>query len=133
MSNSKETYYDSNSSGRLLHAIAVLVLMTISMRSVNNMITTTIPPFAVEDFHFTNVLIGAISAVSFGSTFLSTTLLNPYLKSEARKIVFRAANISLPFLLLLLSVSDATTIWFLGIWSGIAYGVIVPNVITSAS
>ncbi|MDS0256337.1 MFS transporter [Thermoplasmatales archaeon AK] len=113
--------------------VTVLILMTVSMRSVNNMINTTLPPFSVFEFNFSSVLVGTISAVIFGATLISTTFLNPYLKREERRTVFRVASISIPFLLALLYFSNAVFLWPLAVWSGIAFGIIVPNVITAAS
>lgn len=48
----------------LLQALLVIVPLTIAIRASNNMLLTTIPLLARYDFHFTNALIGVISALT---------------------------------------------------------------------
>lgn len=131
----EETTNSEKSSHKLalFYSATVIILATISARSVNNMVATTLPILAKYDFTFSNVLVGAISATLNISTFVVTSYLNPLLKSSARRKVFIAVNGAIPILLLLYFVSSPLLLWPVAVASGLAFGFVFPNIITSAT
>ncbi|WP_243668652.1 hypothetical protein [Vulcanisaeta sp. JCM 16161] len=46
----------------LVQAISIIVPLTIAIRASNNMLMTTIPLIARYNFHFSNTLVGVLSA-----------------------------------------------------------------------
>ncbi len=117
----------------LFYSAIILILATISARSVNNMVVTSLPFLAKYNFSFGNVEVGLISAVLYGSTFVVTSFLNPMLRASTRRRVFIACNAAIPVSMLLFYLSTPVTLWPVAVASGIASGFIFPNIITSAS
>ena len=116
-----------------IYLVALLVTITISMRSTNNMISTTVPLLGKYQFFFNNIDVGVLTAVIFLATLVSTSYINPTLSSSIRKRVFVFSNVLVPVSLLLFYFSTGYTVWIPVILSGLAYGIITPNIITSAS
>lgn len=117
----------------LLYSAIIIVIATISMRSVNNMVVTTLPFLTKYDFSFSNVMVGVISATIFVSTFAVTSYLNPMLESGIRRKVFMISSGILPVTLFLFYISTPLLIWPVSIASGLSFGFVFPNVITSAT
>lgn len=116
-----------------IYLVVLLVTITISMRSTNNMISTTVPLLGKYQFFFNNVDVGVLTAVIFLATLVSTSYINPMLGSAARRRVFIFSNVLVPVSLILFFYSTGYTVWIPVILSGLAYGIITPNIITSAS
>jgi len=122
-----------NRTQSLIYLIIIVILATVSARSVNNMISTTVPLVSKYQLLFTNSEVGALSALGFVATFISTSVINPFLSSTRRKKFFiTASGISIP-LLIAFYLSNSITIWINAIIFGIIYGIILPNLITIAS
>lgn len=111
----------------------ILSLMTIAVRATNNMITTTVPPLAKSVLGFSNNGVGILAALSFMATFAATSYLNPHLQRQTRRRAFILSNLAIVAALLLFYYSNASTIWPIVIIAGLASGIIMPNLITSAS
>ena len=107
--------------------------MTISMRSSDNMVITTVPLLSEINLGFSKFLVGIISALFYSSTFIATFYLNPRLNSTIRRKIFVSSNVVITILLLLYYFSDAIILWPVSALSGLAYGMLIPNLITSAS
>ena len=110
-----------------------IAIATVSMRAVNNMIVTTIPLFGKYLLGFSNGEIGILTSLSFIFTFISTSMINPRLRSNVRKLSFISASFLIILLLILFFYSNFITIWFFSVLAGFSYGLITPNIITSAS
>lgn len=117
----------------IVSSAIILILATISARSVNNMVVTSLPFVAKYNFSFGNVEVGLISAVLYGSTFVVTSFLNPMLRANTRRRVFIACNAVIPVTMFLFYLSSPITLWPISVASGIASGFLFPNIITSAS
>ncbi|WP_338602299.1 MFS transporter [Sulfolobus tengchongensis] len=123
----------NSSKHSLIYSAIILVLMTISARATNNMVTTTIPLLAKYTLQLSNSQVGLLSALLFTFNFISTTFINPKLNSIVRKRAFIISNIIILVSLPLYFLSNAITIWIISIFAGIAFGLIMPNLITAAS
>lgn len=123
------------SSHRLSFIFSILTIaaITITLRSTNNMIVTTVPTFSKLFLDFSNVSVGEITALTYATTFISTSLLNPRLRSAARRRAFVLSVIGMDAALVLFSISNAYTIWLIAAFAGVAFGIVFPNLITSAS
>jgi len=110
-----------------------IAIATVSMRAVNNMIVTTVPLFGKYILGFSNGEIGILTSLSFIFTFISTSIINPRLRSNVRKLSFISASFLIILLLILFFYSNFITIWFFSVLGGFSYGLITPNIITSAS
>jgi len=117
----------------LIIASIILVLMTVSVRSVNNMVTTTVPLLGKYVLSLPDSIVGLLSTVMFAFTFISTSYINPTLMSSTRKKAFVISNVIIAISLVLFSYSNVITIWIISSVAGLAFGLIMPNLITSAS
>ncbi len=117
----------------LIYIALTLSLMTIAARATNNMVTTTIGPFSKYQLGFSNTLVGIITAVMFATTFLATSYINPGLNPSIRRKVFIISNLVVVSLLPLFYFSSYVSIWILSAVIGLAFGMIMPNLITAAS
>jgi DHA1 family multidrug resistance protein-like MFS transporter len=116
----------------ILYSI-ILILMAISMRSTNNMVVTTVPLFSKYTLHFSYIATALVTAIIYLGTVIATAFLNPLMNSSLRKKVFILSNFALTAFLLLYYVSDDISIFILSFAAGLAYGIILPNIITSAT
>ncbi|MBW9141533.1 MAG: MFS transporter [Candidatus Aramenus sp.] len=110
-----------------------LSLITIANRATNNMVTTTISPLSKYVFGFNNLMAGVIDALIFLTTLISTSFINPSLSSSTRRKVFIVSNFAIMVLLLGFYFSTSITVWAVTAAAGVAFGLIMPNLITSAS
>jgi MFS family permease len=110
-----------------------VIIMTFSMRATNNMIITTVPLLAKIDLGFSSFLVGIISAVIYLFTFTVTFYINPRLNSTTRRGLFIGANIAILFSLIAYYFADGITIWAISALAGLAYGIMMPNLITSST
>lgn len=129
----EESSADKNTRLSMVYIAVIIVVATVSARSVNNMVQTTIPFLAKYTFSYSNVSVGLLSAVLNISTFAITSFLNPYMKSRTRRKAFILSSGSIPAILFLYFISTSTTLWPISVLSGLAFGIIFPNIITSAS
>jgi len=123
----------TESRNSLIIASIILVLMTVSVRSVNNMVTTTVPLLGKYVLSLPDSIVGLLSTVMFAFTFISTSYINPTLMSSNRKKAFVISNVIIAISLVLFSYSNVITIWIISSVAGLAFGLIMPNLITSAS
>mgnify|MGYP001772493750 CR=1 FL=1 len=107
--------------------------MTVSVRSVNNMVTTTVPLLGKYALSLPDSIVGLLSTTMFAFTFISTSYINPTLMSSTRKKAFVISNVIITISLVLFSYSNVITIWIISSVAGLAFGLIMPNLITSAS
>ncbi|QGA69178.1 MFS transporter [Sulfolobus sp. E11-6] len=117
----------------LFYSAIILVLMTISARATNNMVTTTVPLLAKYSLQLSNSLVGLLSALLFAFNFISTTFINPKLNSKVRKRVFIISNVVILLSLPLYYLSNSLSIWIISIFAGVAFGLVMPNLVTAAS
>ncbi|BCU71452.1 MFS transporter [Stygiolobus caldivivus] len=117
----------------LIYTAIFLVLITVSSRATNNMVTTTVPLLGKYVLHFSNTVVGLLSTVIFAFTFLSTSYINPSLNATTRKRVFIISNGFIVLSLLLYYYSSPMTVWILSAVAGLAFGLVMPNLITAAS
>ncbi|SMD31452.1 MFS transporter [Picrophilus oshimae] len=116
----------------LLYSI-ILILMALSMRSTNNMVVTTVPLLSKYVLHFSYVLTALVTAIIYLGTVLATSFLNPLMNSKLRKYIFVLANFMLTIFLILYYISNNISVFIISFLIGISYGIILPNIITSAS
>ncbi|ABW01444.1 MFS transporter [Caldivirga maquilingensis] len=117
----------------LAQALLIIVPLTIVVRASNNMLMTTIPLLARYGFHFSNTLIGLLSALTALMTFLSSGLINSRLRSCNRRLAFIASSVIYAVAYPLFWLSTPLTIWLLSAIAGFTLGFLMPNIITSAS
>ncbi|BDC19013.1 MFS transporter [Acidianus sp. HS-5] len=110
-----------------------LALITITSRATNNMVTTTLAPLGKYVFGFSNVMAGILDALIFMSTFISTSYLNPKMNAKVRRNTFIVANSAIAVILVLYYFSNSEIVWLITPLAGISFGLILPNLITSAS
>lgn len=110
-----------------------LSMMTIAARATNNMVMTTVSPFAKHSLGFSNTLVGILAASSFLATFAATSYLNPRLVGKWRRNAFIVSNGAIALTLPLFYFSTSTTIWLIAAFAGFASGIVMPNLITAAS
>ncbi|ADN51811.1 MFS transporter [Vulcanisaeta distributa] len=117
----------------LIQAISIIVPLTIAIRASNNMLMTTIPLLARYNFHFSNTLVGILSALISLMTFISSGLINSRLRACRRRIAFIVSSVIYAITFPLFWLSSPITVWLLSAVAGFALGFLMPNVITSAS
>ena len=123
---------NSNNRSAIVYSL-LLFTVAISYRSVNNMVLTTVPVFSQFVFGYTYLYSGLSVSVINIATFLSTLLVNPFLKIGLRRCLFILSNIMVTVSLVAFPVSGHIGVWFVSFFAGLAFGLITPNVITSAS
>ncbi|WP_298275370.1 MFS transporter [Ferroplasma sp.] len=116
-----------------IYLAITVIIMTFSMRATNNMIITTVPLLAKIDLGFSRFLVGIISAVIYLFTFTVTFYINPRLNSTIRRKLFIGANVAILVALVGYYFADGITVWIISALAGLAYGIMMPNLITSSS
>lgn len=117
----------------LTQALLIIAPLTIAVRASNNMLMTTIPLLARYNFHFSNTLIGLLSALTALMTFLSSGLVNSRLRAHSRRLIFIVSSIIYAVVYPLFWLSTPLIIWPLSAIAGFTLGFLMPNIITSAS
>ena len=117
----------------VIETIIVILSITFSVRATNNLIMTSIPLLAKYDFGFSQYLVGILSALASASTFLTTALINARINAKNRRISFVLSNFLYTFVLVGYWASNNVTLWMLTAAGGALLGMIMPNIITSAS
>ncbi|QRF75536.1 Major Facilitator Superfamily protein [Thermoplasmatales archaeon] len=113
--------------------LTVIVSMTFAVRSSNNMFSTTVPLLAMYNFHFTDLMVGLLSAVGAGATFIMSAMINSRLHSGPRRLLFLVSSFTYMVIYPLFYFSNYILIWPLVIIAGFVLGSLMPNIITSAS
>ncbi|MGC9204111.1 MAG: MFS transporter [Thermoplasmata archaeon] len=113
--------------------IITIVASTVSMRTVNNMFVTTLPLFGKYILNFSSAEVGFLSSMAFITTLISTSMINPRLNSRVRRITYITSSLLIMLVLLMVYYSNFLTVWIFSVLAGFLYGLITPNIITSAS
>lgn len=116
----------------LVHASLVIIPLTLALRASNNMLSTTVPLLAYS-FRFTKAMVGALSALMTMATLVSGGLANVKLGPIARRRVFLVSSVVYAVIYPLFTVADPIALWALSAVAGFVFGLLMPNVITSAS
>ena len=111
----------------------MLVLMAISMRSTNNMVVTTVPLYSKYILNFSYIGTALVTAIIYLGTVLATSFINPLMGSLLRKKMFIAANFVLTGLMASYYFSGDISVFIISFVIGLAYGIILPNIVTSAT
>ena len=111
----------------------ILILMAISMRSTNNMVVTTVPLYSKYILNFSYIGTALVTAIIYLGTVLATLLINPIMGSILRKRMFIIANFVLTGLMISYYFSGAISVFMISFVIGLAYGIILPNIVTSAT
>ena len=115
----------------ILYTIVIIVALTFAIRASNNMIQTTIPLLAKYDLSYSQFFVGMLVAALSASA-LVASLLNSAIRVRLRKRVFVGASIAYPFTIFLFSLSSPVSVLVFVLASGLSYGFIFPNIMTSA-
>ncbi len=118
---------------KFIYMAITVIIMTFSMRATNNMIITTVPLLSKIDLGFSRFLVGIISAVIYLFTFTITFYVNPRLNSLMRRRLFIGANLAIVVSLIGYYYANGITVWAISALAGMAYGIMMPNLITSSS
>ncbi|AGO61495.1 MULTISPECIES: MFS transporter [Ferroplasma] len=116
-----------------IYLAITLMIMTFSMRATNNMIITTVPLLAKIDLGFSSFFVGIISAVIYLFTFTVTFYVNPRINARLRRQLFIGANFAILFSLIAYYFTNGIAIWGISALAGLAYGIMMPNLITSST
>lgn len=111
----------------------ILLLSTISFRSVNNLIGTTVPLQSKYILSFNNEEVGIITSLIFLINFITIFFINTKLRGKARKIAFILSYWMLVLLLPLFFDATRYSIFLYSALSGFLFGIINPNIINAAS
>ncbi len=111
----------------------VIIVTTFVARGSNNMISTTIPLLAKYDLNLTQGEIGILAALSSFTSFLTTIVLNARMNSGQRRKAFIVSSLFYALTLPLYAFSNFILLWVLTSLTGATLGLIMPNIITSAS
>ncbi len=111
----------------------VLVLLTFSFRASDNMMLTTLPLIAKYYFHFSSITIGLVSSLATVFALISSGLINARLRGKARRWAFLSASAAYALSFPLFYLSTPVNVWPLVALVGFAVGIVMPNVVTTAS
>ena len=114
------------------YSILIIIFITFMVRASNNMMMTTISLFSKYDLHFDQVLVGLTESLMALSTFITTGLINSRLGTVPRRYLFIGSNIAFTVVLAFMQFSNFITVWIFIAVAGLAFGAIMPNIITSA-
>ncbi|MGC8563032.1 MAG: MFS transporter [Thermoplasmata archaeon] len=115
--------------------VTVLVILstTFFIRASNNMMITSVPLLAKYYLNFSQTEVGIISALSYFCTFLTTAILNARFSARTRRIAFIISTLIYAAVFIGFWKSNFISIWALSAIGGGVLGLIMPNIITSAS
>ncbi|MGC8608778.1 MAG: MFS transporter [Thermoplasmata archaeon] len=116
-----------------IYGALVLAISTIMIRSVNNMVITTVPLLGRYVLVLSNVEISFIIATVYISMMLVTFYVNPALTSTVRRRAFIASNFVISIALVGYYFSSTLSLFILSAAAGIAFGLMIPNLTTAAS
>ncbi len=116
----------------LTYSVIIIILITFMVRASNNMMMTTISLFSKYDLHFGQVEVGLTESLMALATFITTGLINSHLGTVPRRYLFIGSNIGFTLVLGIMQFSNFITVWIFIAVAGLAFGAIMPNIITSA-
>ncbi|WP_337861062.1 MFS transporter, partial [Ferroplasma sp.] len=93
---------------------------------------TTISLFSKYDLQFNQIEVGLTESVMALATFITTALINSHLSSRPRRYLFIFSNVAFTVILGLMEFSNYISVWIFIFVAGLAFGAIMPNIITSA-
>ncbi len=114
------------------YAITIF-LITFATRATNNMIGTTAPLLARYDLLFPNYLVGFLASLVTTVNLVSILFINARLPGATRRLLFTISSALIIALLPMYFLANSLSIWLVSILTGFAYGLIMPNIMTSAS
>lgn len=114
------------------YAITIF-LITFATRATNNMIGTTAPLLARYDLLFPNYLVGFLASLVTTVNLVSILFINARLPGSTRRLLFIISSALIITLLPMYFLANSLSIWLVSILTGFAYGLIMPNIMTSAS
>ncbi len=117
----------------ITHYAIIIFLITFATRATNNMIGTTAPLLAKYDLSFTNYLVGFLVSTVTAVNLASIVFINARLPGSTRRLLFIISNALIVTLLPAYFLANSLSIWIVSILTGFAYGLIMPNILTSAS
>ncbi|MGC8558795.1 MAG: MFS transporter [Nitrososphaeria archaeon] len=116
---------------QMIQTISIIVALTFSVRASNNILQTGIPLLAKYDLSYTQFDVGILVAVMSAAAFIAT-ILNSRIRAHYRRYLFMIFSVIYTISLLLFSFSNGFSIILYSILSGLAYGFMFPNIMTSA-
>ena len=116
-----------------VQSLVIILSTTFAVRASNNMLVTSVPLLAHYDLGLSQTYIGVLSALTSAFTFLATALINIRLGSRARRSAYIISNVAYAAVLIAFAYSNLLTVWILSAAAGFLLGMIMPNIITSAS
>ncbi len=118
----------------IAHYAIIIFLVTFAARATNNMIGTTAPLLAKYDLLFPpNYLVGFLASAVTAVNLASIVFVNTRLPGQTRRLLFIISNALILALLPTYFLANSFNIWVISILTGFAYGIIMPNILTSAS
>ncbi|GAB6948225.1 MFS transporter [Vulcanisaeta sp. JCM 16161] len=117
----------------IAHYAIIIFLITFATRATNNMIGTTAPLLARYDLLFPNYLVGFLVSAVTAVNLASIVFINARLPGSTRRLLFIVSNALIVALLPMYFLANSLSIWIASILTGFAYGLIMPNILTSAS
>lgn len=117
----------------IAHYAIIIFLITFATRATNNMIGTTTPLLTKYDLLFPNYLVGFLASAVTAVNLVSIVFVNARLPSQTRRLLFIISNALILALLPTYFLANSFSIWIISILTGFAYGLIMPNILTSAS
>lgn len=123
--------YGGLASLSMVQVIVIVVVMTFSVRSSNNVLQTTLPLLAKYNLFYSEFDVGILIALMslFG---MIAMIVNGRMNGDLRRYSFILGNIIYAISFLLFSFSGSISIVIYAIISGFSYGLIFPNIMTAA-
>ena len=115
----------------ILYTVVIIVALTFAIRASNNMVQTTIPLLARYDLSYSQFLVGILVAALSASA-LVASLFNSAIHVRFRKKLFVGVSVAYPLTIFLFFFSSPVSVLVFVITSGLSYGFIFPNIMTSA-
>ncbi|MEM3257191.1 MAG: MFS transporter, partial [Thermoplasmatales archaeon] len=117
----------------IIFSILIILSTTFFIRSSNNMMITSTPLLAKYFLDFNQKEVGLITALSYLVTFVTTSFINTRLSSKERRFAFILSIAIYSLTFIGFWITNQITIWILVAVSGATLGLIMPNIMTSAS
>jgi len=118
--------------GAFYFTIFVILSSTFFIRSSNNMMVTSTPLLAKYFLGFNQGEIGLVTAISYLTTLVTTSIINVRLSSRERRVAFIVSLATYTAVFIGLYDTNPIAIWFLVALAGASLGMVMPNLITSA-
>jgi len=115
----------------MIQVIVIVVVMTFSIRSSNNVLQTTLPLLSKYNFFYSEFDVGILIALMSLCSVI-TMIINGKMRGKSRRYMFIASNVIYTFAFFLFAFSGSLSILLYTVLSGTAYGFVFPNIMTSA-